>query len=445
MRTPGRTRDPVGSYVVWLRLFAHNVPVSEPLIAVNFSSGSASATEILTAAGTRCHLLFLLTDPAVDPDLVAFLREVADVDDHRGADPATVARELRARGVAGTTTFSEGLIASTAEIAQAAGLTGFHAPGTAARLTDKALQRRTLHSAGSEHLAEEVCTEVEALAAATRIGYPVVFKPARGTGGAFTRAADQPATMVAAWHAAVGAGPGPWVVEQRLIGDVREVGEPWGPYVSVEAVSLRGRARVMAVSGKTVVDPPLRETGTFVPSTLDDTRRAEVEEVSTGALAALCVNVGVTHTEVMLTAGGPRVIEVNGRLGGKVGLTMRRAGLCDPVAAALAAATGDEDWLREVLSEAVEPACVAYDWMFNLPGEEPVRVAAIRGMEKVCAMSTVDGARLHVGTGDLVDPRLGSLSVLGHAFGATTDHAELARTVVRLRTALEVDTSPTCG
>ena len=80
---------------------------------------------------------------------------------------------------------------------------------------------------------------------------------------------------------------------------------------------------------------PAEKTGQFVPATLSPALAAEVTALTGSALDALGVRDGVTHTEVKLTRAGPRIIEVNGRLGGYVGDIVRRASGYDLLRAAI--------------------------------------------------------------------------------------------------------------
>lgn len=414
--------------------------MTRPLVAINYGFGSATAWEVLQAASDRADILFLATDPALEDDAVAFLSEVAQTVDARGHAPHVIAAHLRENRCAGLTTFSESLIRSTAAFAQMAGLTSYHTPDVALRLTNKALQRLALATATESAVsAEQVESEAQALDAARRIGYPVVLKPTTGSGGAFTKLAEAPTDLASAWQLMSQKVAGPWLVEQTLIGDASWAGPGWGPYVSVESVSMGGARHTMAVSGKTPTDPPARETGTFVPSTLSPGALELVSECAHEALTAVGVENGVTHTEIMLTADGPRVIEINGRLGGEVGQTMRNAGLNDPVEAALASAALDPDWLSDVLAQPRNPDKVAFDWSLILPGDEPVRIRDIHGLDEVLSLPHVDGARLSARPGDLVDPRLGIAAYLGHVNGVAPSHADLQQTLSRLRDAFTVD------
>lgn len=58
------------------------------------------------------------------------------------------------------------------------------------------------------------------------------------------------------------------------------------------------------------------EVGHVVGDVLTPSLRREVVDVLTRAHRAMGVTNALTHTEVMLTASGPRIVEVNARLGG---------------------------------------------------------------------------------------------------------------------------------
>ena len=61
---------------------------------------------------------------------------------------------------------------------------------------------------------------------------------------------------------------------------------------------------------------PFRETGDFMPHPLETEEAETVVAVAIAAAEALGVRSGALHTEIKLTPDGPRIIEVNGRIGG---------------------------------------------------------------------------------------------------------------------------------
>jgi hypothetical protein len=104
-----------------------------------------------------------------------------------------------------------------------------------------------------------------------------------------------------------------FVLEEYLVGETR--GE-FGDYVSVETVVARGRSHHVAITGKFPLLPPFRERGHIWPAPITDDERARVLDLVERAGSALGIRTGILHTEIKLTPDGPRIIEVNGRLGG---------------------------------------------------------------------------------------------------------------------------------
>ncbi|MFI1800848.1 hypothetical protein ACH427_26320 [Streptomyces sp. NPDC020379] len=66
-------------------------------------------------------------------------------------------------------------------------------------------------------------------------------------------------------------------------------------------------------------------TGAIFPGNVDAATAARLAESTEQALRALGMASGIAHTECKLTADGPRLIEVNGRLGGFIDDTVGRA------------------------------------------------------------------------------------------------------------------------
>jgi len=118
-------------------------------------------------------------------------------------------------------------------------------------------------------------------------------------------------------------------------------------YVSVESLVAYGEISHLAVTGRFPLARPFRETGMFIPADLPQAQQAVVLEVATAALRALGVQTGCFHTEIKLTPSGPRVIEVNGRLGGGVpDMLFQASGVSLlPLPFALSASKASTGWL----------------------------------------------------------------------------------------------------
>ena len=73
----------------------------------------------------------------------------------------------------------------------------------------------------------------------------------------------------------------------------------------------------MAFCGRFPLADPFRETGNFIPAIFDPDTEGALLQLVDDAVRALGIRDSVIHTEIKLTADGPRLIEVNGRLGGR--------------------------------------------------------------------------------------------------------------------------------
>jgi biotin carboxylase len=227
--------------------------------------------------------------------------------------------------VAGALTFSDDLVDLTARFAAERGLPG-QPVGTIPGFRDKYVQRGALAAAGLPVPAHAVLTGTDQAAAALdRVPLPAILKPTRGSGGALAYVIGEPAqldpVLAEAFGNASGAG-GAVDADTEFILEGLLVGADWhrvpgfAPYVSVESAAVDGRYLHLGVTDRFPLAPPALETGMMLPSGLDAGQQAEIVEVADRALRALDFRHGLAHTELMLTAEGPRIIEVNARAGG---------------------------------------------------------------------------------------------------------------------------------
>ncbi|MFI9204094.1 ATP-grasp domain-containing protein [Streptomyces sp. NPDC053048] len=259
-----------------------------------------------------------------------------------GPAMAEAAASLHARvPVSGVLCWDEVRIHATAHVARALGLPNGD-PDVVWRLRDKGQTRAALAAAGVPQPASvPVATADEALAAADRLGYPVILKP-RGLGASLgvIKAADPAGLRAGFTFTSSIETPGgitydsaePYLVEEFVTGEE----------ISVDAVVHRGEVTAVYIGRKVVGYPPYaEETGHLVdasdPLLTDPAFAALLSDVH----AALGVTDAWTHSEFMLTADGPRLIEVNGRLGGDLipYLGLLATGI-DPGPAAAAVACG---------------------------------------------------------------------------------------------------------
>ncbi|WP_328915063.1 MULTISPECIES: ATP-grasp domain-containing protein [unclassified Streptomyces] len=284
-----------------------------PLLLV-VSTGPRDYREYLFAAmhtRYRIHLINTVEPTWERPYLVgSSLVATTDVELVSRAAAEVAAREP----VHGVLSWDEARVHQTAIVAGELGLPT--SPAEAVwRCRDKHQSRTALAEAGLPQPAFAlVGTAEEATAAAARIGYPVIVKPraAAASYGVslvaspedmaryFTFADDATVPHMPDYDRAV-------LVEEYLT----------GPEISVDSVVHGGRVRPLFVGHKRVGFPPyFEETGHVVshrdPLLSDPDFLTLMQRTHT----ALGFTDGWTHAELKLTPEGPRLIEVNARLGG---------------------------------------------------------------------------------------------------------------------------------
>jgi hypothetical protein len=155
-------------------------------------------------------------------------------------------------------------------------------------------------------------SEAEAIAAAAAIGFPVVLKP-RGRAASVAVRIVRSAAEIRETFALVRQAESPSIEDGLVL--VEEFLA--GPEISVDSWVLDERVEPFAIAAKRTAYPPyFEEVAHVVGKVLDDGTEAAVREVVVAANRALGVDRTITHTELMLTTEGPKVVEVNGRLGG---------------------------------------------------------------------------------------------------------------------------------
>ncbi|AUG80514.1 hypothetical protein CFP65_5832 [Kitasatospora sp. MMS16-BH015] len=391
-------------------------------LGVVYDEGAASFGEIQPGVARLAAPVFLLPPGEHNRRLLPLIRRGGETvlltGDH-AQDVATV----RAVGLDGIVTFSEQQLARTALFAEGAGLVS-HTPATVRLLTDKLAQRERLARAGVDTVPSCPVPTVQALRAAllAPVGLPAVLKPRTGSGSRETHLITDPETGSRLLRRALaGAVAEEFVLESYLAGADTA---PFGDYVSVESAVVDGRVHHLAVTGKLPLAPPFRETAQFWPSQLPGPEREGVERLATGALRALGVTTGITHTEIKLTPAGPRIIEVNGRLGGLVQeLAVRAAGL-DLVGLSGAIALGERPDPRGAGPERV------YFQYTNPAPRFPSVLSSVEGVDEVLRQPGITAYIPHVRPGTSL-PGGVMTQTLDLLCGHAPDHAAMLDTIAR--------------
>ena len=90
-----------------------------------------------------------------------------------------------------------------------------------------------------------------------------------------------------------------------------------GPEVSVETLSFDGDIYVIEITDKlTTGAPRFVEMGHAQPSNLPKNIKEKIKEVAVAAVKAIGIKNGPSHTEIIVTDDGPKIVELGARLGG---------------------------------------------------------------------------------------------------------------------------------
>ncbi|MGW7005814.1 ATP-grasp domain-containing protein [Streptomyces sp. NPDC054933] len=239
---------------------------------------------------------------------------------------------------------------------------------------DKARLRAAVGDRAGVPVAHVTCRAKEEIRPAIdRIGFPCVVKPVDGTGSSGVRyltGPDEAERYLAALDFQT-----PHLVEEFLT----------GTEYSVEAMSSPAGHRILAITEKmTTGAPHFVETGHTLPVRLDPAAEAAIAEVVTATLDAAGYRYGPSHTEVMLTAAGPRLIESHGRPGGDRISDMLELSLGEDVfEQAMSAVFGLPMPTEPTRTRVAGIRYVTFDRTVPMPGIDTRPVASLPGVTEV--------------------------------------------------------------
>lgn len=269
---------------------------------------------------TRDPDLYRLPDGKPHP-VLALADEVVVAETNDDAALVAAARGVAARrGIDGVLTTCDYYLPAVALVAEELGLPG--APADVLHTaTRKHLVRQVLARCGVPDVPYAVAsTWTQAHKAAADLGYPLVVKPVDMNSGTGVRKVHDEAGLAVAFAEATA--PERNTRDQPLerLALLERVLE--GPEYSVESVTRDGVTRVLGITAKSVAEPGVEagsgfvESGHLFPAPLPSDERAAIKRHVVAVLDAVGLTHGISHTEVRVTASGPRLIELNPRQGG---------------------------------------------------------------------------------------------------------------------------------
>ena len=197
-------------------------------------------------------------------------------------------------------------IRTVAAVARECGLVGIN-EDTAIKATDKSVMRKTLRDAGVPvPTFYKVENSDEFASVVHQFHRPFMVKPADSSGSRGILKVDHKEKAKDAYeYARSFSRSGIVVVEDCMT----------GTEVSVETLAYEGEIHVVQITDKiTTGAPHFVEMGHTQPTKLECA--AEIEEVAIEANRVIGIESGPSHTEIIVTEEGPKIVELGARLGG---------------------------------------------------------------------------------------------------------------------------------
>lgn len=309
--------------------------------------------------------------------------------------------------------------------------TRFGLPGNGISVTrtmhDKRLLRALLNERGLGHVAVGAGSCRDYLADFVAGHGAAVAKPPMASGSLGVRKVRSMAEVDAAWEWLSAMQVGEFMLEALLV----------GTEISVETMSVAGRHVVVAITGKYTGDGVV-ELEHVVPAPIPRADADLAAELTVRTLDAVGMVEGPAHTELILTADGPRVVETHSRRGGD-----RIYDLVDLVYGV--------DLERLAFQVIVEPikieppprprGAAAIHYLIAEPG----RITAITGLEDARMTPDVIAARVWPGVGDLVSPLLWSEERCGYVMTQATDAVSASAAARTAAAKITIQTEPVPG
>jgi biotin carboxylase len=336
----------------------------------------------------------------------------------------TIAKRLNIEEICGVATTSEFYLEAVAELATHYGLPG-NPPEAMRTARNKSLTRLALEKAGVGQPRFAIVKSREDLTRALKtVPVPCVVKPADDSGSndvllCTTREEVEQHTLkiLSVTTNMRGQATAQTVLIEEYVD---------APEFSVEMFTWQGKTTCIGITEKSLTGfPYFVESRHIFPAKLAPEVEEEIRTAVAGALAAIGVKNGATHTELKLTPEGVKIIEINARLaGGMIPELIRHA-------------TGIDMLEQQIRCSVDGPSdlnvtCSGYAGIKFIMAQEAGVLAEIRGVEEAKRVPGVQQVIVTGKPGANVQPpqnayhRLGSVIVKGDTYEETVEALETA-------------------
>lgn len=245
----------------------------------------------------------------MNPDAIGFKEEGIEKEIISTIDIPGVLKAARKHKINGIMTLASDMpMRTVAAVAKEMNLVGIDEQ-TAINATNKFEMRKALKKYGVPiPKFYKASNEQEYLECISHFKGKFITKPADNSGSRGIYLVDDPAKAGEAFaYSKSNSRNGDIVVEEYME----------GPEVSVETLTIDGVCHVIQITDKlTTGAPHFVEMGHSQPSQLDSSIQDRIRAVAIAANKAIGINNGPSHTEIIITQEGPKIVELGARLGG---------------------------------------------------------------------------------------------------------------------------------
>ncbi|GAA0628749.1 hypothetical protein GCM10010174_56010 [Kutzneria viridogrisea] len=238
---------------------------------------------------------------------------------------------------------------------------------TVLTIKNKVLTRKVLDELGTPVRSREVASEAELVEFLTEIGDQVILKPIDSTGSLATHIVRDRQQAATCWALFAQEGHHRGLVEEYLV----------GPEVTMESFTVAGQHFPVGVDEYIKNDTGLVPLASVVPGRISAEDREAMRQQMVALLDAVGLREGPAHTEFILTANGPRILETHSRIGGGgIDELVRRAHGVDLSRVQVTVPLGLEEFTPPDLDAGRGAVMIFF-------APKPGRVTAVSGLEEL--------------------------------------------------------------
>lgn len=175
--------------------------------------------------------------------------------------------------------------------------------------TDKIKMRKCLtENRVSQPNYQVMFNRVNLQRALTDIGYPAIVKPPDRSASRGIFRIDNPSQLDEAYSVvSANTNKDKYLLEEFVFGTEH----------SIEAFTINGQTTILGICDRILTDPPYRTNRWFsYPSQISDEDQKLCKDFTEKAHKCLNIDQGPSHTEIILTEDGPKLMEIHPRCGG---------------------------------------------------------------------------------------------------------------------------------